>query len=199
MTSVIIRSSTNIFAGASSRFACFFHGCLLLIAIFLLPGLINSIPLASLGAILLTIGYRLANPKLVMASLRNGADQFIPFIVTAVSVVALDLFHGVLLGTAVGLLIVLRMNFHSAFTIVRDGNDFFVRFAKDVTFVQKFVLRRTLAKVPDRSRVFIDGGGAMFIDFDIRDVVEDFIQSAQQREIEVSVLNIHAYKSPLFV
>lgn len=199
MTSVIIRSSTNIFAGASSRFACFFHGCLLLVAIFLIPRLINTIPLASLGAILLTIGYRLANPKLVRTSLRNGADQFIPFIVTAVSVAAVDLFHGVLLGTAVGLLIVLRMNFHSAFTIVRDGNDFFVRFAKDVTFVQKFVLRRTLARVPDRSRVYIDGGGAMFIDFDIRDVVEDFIQSAKQRGIEVSVLNIHAYKSPLFV
>lgn len=199
MTSVIIRSSTNIFAGASSRFACFFHGCVLLVAIFLIPRLINTIPLASLGAILLTIGYRLANPKLVMNSLRNGADQFIPFLVTAVSVAAVDLFHGVLLGTAVGLLIVLRMNFHSAFTIVRDGDDFFVRFAKDVTFVQKFVLRRTLARVPNHSRVYIDGGGAMFIDFDIRDVVEDFIKSAQQRGIEVSVLNIHAYKSPLFV
>ncbi len=199
MTSVIIRSSTNVFAGATSRFACFFHGFLLLIAIFLLPKLINSIPLASLGAVLLTIGYRLANPKLALASFRNGPDQFIPFCVTAIAVVAVDLFHGVLLGSAVGLLIVLRMNFHSAFTIIRDGNDFFVRFAKDVTFVQKSILRRTLARIPDHSRVFIDGGGAMFIDFDIRDVVEDFIESARRRSIDVSVLNIHAYKSPLFL
>ena len=142
---------------------------------------------------------RLANPKLLHASLRNGADQFIPFFVTAFSVIAIDLFHGVILGTVVGLLIVLRMNFHSAFTIIQDGNDFFVRFAKDVTFMQKFVLRRTLSKIPDRSRVFIDGGGAMFIDFDIRDVVDDFEQSAQQRGIEVSVRNICAYKSPLFL
>ncbi len=196
MTSVIVRSSANVYAGAHSRVASLCHGALLLFAITTVPALINQIPLASLGAILLFVGFQLVNPKMVREIYQSGPEQFIPFVVTTAAVMFVDLFTGVLLGTAVGLLIVLKMNFHTSFTIIREGNDFFVRFAKDVTFLQKFVLRRTLAAIPDGANVYIDGGGAMFVDYDIRDVVEDFKRSAPEREIEVSVRNVHAYKSP---
>jgi MFS superfamily sulfate permease-like transporter len=197
MTSVIVRSSANIYAGAHSRIACLGQGILLLLSVLFLAKLINLIPLASLGAILLVVGFQLVNLGAMQRIFSSGPEQWIPFIVTAVSVIAIDLFTGVLLGTVVGLLIVLKMNFHTAFTVIREGNDFFVRFAKDVTFLQKFVLRRTLAKIPDGATVYIDGGGAMFIDYDIRDVIDDFKQSATERDIEVSVRNLYAYKSPL--
>lgn len=197
MTSVIVRSSANVYAGAHSRVAGLGHGFLLLLSVVFLSRFINLIPLASLGAVLLVIGFQLVNPRSLKSIFTNGAEQWIPFTVTAVSVITVDLFSGVLLGTAVGLLIVLKMNFHTAFTVIREDNDFFVRFAKDVTFLQKFVLRRTLAKIPDGANVYIDGGGAMFIDYDIRDVIDDFKQSAAEREIDVSVRNLYAYKSPL--
>ncbi len=199
MTAVIVRTSTNIFAGASSRLSGFSQGILLVLAVTILPRVINLIPLASLGAVLLMIGLRLCNPRMVREAWQHGADQLIPFVATAVCVVTINLFWGVIVGTVIGLLIVLRLNFHSAFTLIQDGDDFFVRFAKDVTFVQKFVLRKMLADIPNHSRVFIDGGGAMFVDFDIRDVIEDFKRSAEERNISVSVRNIYAYKSPLLV
>lgn len=197
MTSVIVRSSANVYAGAHSRIAGLGHGILLLLSVVFLSRFINLIPLASLGAVLLVVGFQLVNPRTLKSIFTQGAEQWIPFCVTAVSVISIDLFTGVLLGTVVGLLIVLKMNFHTAFTVIREDNDFFVRFAKDVTFLQKFVLRRTLAKIPDGSNVYIDGGGAMFIDYDIRDVIDDFKQSAAEREIDVSVRNLYAYKSPL--
>ena len=194
MTSVIVRSSTNIYAGAHGRLASFTHGILLLLSIILLPKLINMIPLASLGAILLFFGYQLANPKTIKRVYANGLEQLIPFAATTVCILVIDLFTGVLVGTFIGLLVVLKMNHHSSFTLIRDGNDFFLRFAKDVTFLQKFVLRKTLASIPDGANIYIDGGGAMFIDYDIRDVIDDFTCSALERDIQVSVQNMYAYR-----
>jgi MFS superfamily sulfate permease-like transporter len=190
-----VRSSTNIYAGARTRLSAFVHGLLLLVSVLALPTLLNQIPLAALAGILILVGYKLANARLVREVYRTGPGQFLPFAVTAVSVVSFDLLSGVAIGTIVGLLVVLKTNYHAAYTLVHDDSHFFLRFAKDVSFLQKVSIKKSLARIPNDSTVFIDGGGAMFIDYDIREILEDFKRSAIDRGISVVVRNIAKYRT----
>jgi MFS superfamily sulfate permease-like transporter len=190
MTSVIVRSSANIYAGARTRISGIIHGFLLLVSVLAFPGMLARIPLASLAAILIVVGYKLVNRKILQQVLASGYDQFLPFVVTAGCVVMFDLLSGVLIGTVIGLLVVLIMNHHRAFTLVGSGSSFYLRFAKDVTFLQKIALKRALARIPNNASIVIDGSGAMFIDRDIAELVEDFQGSAVQRGIEVLLRNM---------
>lgn len=189
MTSVIVRSSANIYAGAQTRLSGIFHGIFLLLSLCFIPALLNLIPLASLAAILIVIGYKLAAAKVIKGVWNDGYDQFLPFIITAAGVVLLDLLSGVLIGTCFGLIVVLIMNHHAAFNVVRDEHYFLIRFAKDVTFLQKIALKRTLARLPDGAHVTIDAGGAMFIDHDILELIHDFENSAAGRRLKVDLRN----------
>ncbi len=198
MTSVIVRSSANVYSGGRTRIAAFVHGVLLLVCVVAIPKILNLIPLAALASILILVGYKLANVNLFLRMFKTGSDQFLPFIVTVVAVVGSDLLTGVLIGTAVGLMVVLRMNYHSAYTLVHEDSFYLIRFAKDVTFVQKMKLKRELAGLPDGASVLIDGGGAMFIDFDILEILEDFRASAVDRNISVQVRNMRPSRFRLF-
>jgi MFS superfamily sulfate permease-like transporter len=189
MTSVIVRSSTNIYAGGRTRIAGMVHGFLLLISVILFPALLNKIPLASLAAILIVVGYKLSNISIIKGVWRSGMDQFLPFIITAAGVVLFDLLTGVFVGTVFGLAVVLLMNHHSSFTVVNDANCYYLRFAKDVTFLQKIALKRILAQLPNNSEIVIDCGGAMFVDHDIIELIEDFKESALDRHIKVELTN----------
>jgi MFS superfamily sulfate permease-like transporter len=187
MTSVIVRSSANVYAGGRTRLAGFCHGLFLLVSVLAIPGLLSHIPLAALAAVLILVGYKLANVSVFRQVRASGYDQFLPFIVTLLGVVVLDLLTGVLIGTLFGLVVVLIMNHHAAFTVVRDDQHFYLRFAKDVTFLQKIALKKTLAQLPNDSHIVIDGGGAMFIDHDIKELLEDFKDSAESRNIKVEI------------
>jgi MFS superfamily sulfate permease-like transporter len=189
MTSVIVRSSTNVYAGGRTRIAGVVHGLLLLLSVIAIPSLLNQIPLAVLSAILIVVGYKLANVGLIKEVWRSGLDQFLPFAVTVLGVVTFDLLTGVFIGTVFGLGVVLIMNHHAAFTLVHDGDNYLLRFAKDVTFLQKIALKRALARVPNNSQVVIDCGGAMFIDHDILELLSDFQKSSNDREISVDIIN----------
>jgi MFS superfamily sulfate permease-like transporter len=175
-----------------------FHGLMLLISILLVPGLLNQIPFASLASILILVGYKLSNVKLMKQVWSAGFDQFLPFIITIIGVVGFDLLTGVTIGTIVGLLVVLIANHHLAFNIIRDGTSFYLRFAKDVTFVQKIALKRELARLPNDSDIIIDGGGAMFIDHDILEILEDFRRSARDRHISLELRNFPTAEFNLF-
>ena len=93
------------------------------------------------------------------------------------------------MGTIFGLMVVLVMNHHSAFTLVNDERLYLLRFAKDVTFLQKIALKRALAQLPDNSEIVIDCGGAMFVDHDIIELIDDFKASSVDRHIKVDVTN----------
>ncbi|MDP2161297.1 MAG: SulP family inorganic anion transporter, partial [Flavobacterium sp.] len=62
MTSVVVRSSANANAGARTKASAIIHGFLLMISVLTIAAFLNRIPLATLAAILLLIGYRLAKP-----------------------------------------------------------------------------------------------------------------------------------------
>ena len=191
VTAVIVRSSANVYAGARSRWSAFIHGLLLMVCVVAIPGLLNRIPLASLAAVLLMVGYKLTKPALYRDAWKAGLDQFVPFMVTVLAIVFTDLLVGVLIGVVFGVIFVIRTNHHSAFTLVHQDSMYLLRFNKDASFVNKSELKTKLASLPAQSSLIIDGTKAIFIDNDLYDVIADFAEGAPHRQILLEFKQFH--------
>lgn len=198
VTAVIVRSSANVAAGARTKASTLSHGMLLLLTVLLIPGVLNMIPLASLAAILLMVGYKLAKPSLIISMYHKGKDQFIPFMVTIIAILLTDLLVGITIGILVGLFFVLKTNFHKALFSVNEEKNYLIRLTKDVSFLNKALLRQTFKDIPDGSRVIIDGARSKFIDQDILETINDFRESASSREISVELKQSVAAHNPIF-
>jgi MFS superfamily sulfate permease-like transporter len=197
ITAVVVRSSTNVYAGGRTKMSAIAHGVLIALAAAFFPTLLNLIPLASLATILIAVGYKLTPPKLYKRMWRDGATQFGPFIVTVLGIIFTDLLTGVMMGLALGLYFVVKTNHHAAVTIVHDGEDYLLRFNKDISFVNKAELKEALASIPDNSRVLFDGTKSMFIDHDIYDMLKDFNELAGHRGITIRKKNIIRKSLPI--
>ena len=114
VTSVIVRSSANVNSGGRTRMSTILHGVMMLFCVLLIPGVLNLIPKAALAAILIYTGYKLAKVSLFKEFYARGWDQFIPFVVTVLAILLLDLLKGVAVGVLVGLFYVIRSNFRSS-------------------------------------------------------------------------------------
>jgi len=187
ITAVIVRSSANINAGGQTRLSCFFHGVLLLISVLFFAHILNMIPLACLAAILLQTGYKLAKPAMFFEFYKKGLNQFVPFVITVFSILFTDLLEGIAIGMACGIFFVLRANFHAAITLTQHGSNYLLRLHKDVSFLNKALLRNYLGSIADDSELIIDGGKALFIDLDILETLSDFLQAAPERNIDVEL------------
>ena len=190
VTSVIVRSTANVSSGGRTRMSAIYHGFMLLLAVSYLAQTLNMIPLACLAAILLQVGYKLARPQLFRVMWRYGADQFVPFTVTVVAILVTDLLQGVIIGLIVGIIYVLRHKTNAAFSVARDDDRVAVKFNKDVSFIHKPALVAMLRDLPDNTHVTIDGTLSEFIDFDIKESIQQFLAGAQQRGIDVEVRGI---------
>lgn len=186
LTSVIVRSSANNNSGAQSKLSTILHGCFILVFVLFSPGVLNLIPLAALGAILVFTGYKLAKVSLFKEYYAKGWDQFIPFVVTIIAIVGIDLLKGVLIGIAVGIFYIIRSNFRTALFYVVDNNNYLIRFKKDISFFSKPKLKALLSKIPDNSNLAIDMSKAEFIDKDILDTVNEFMVGAESKNINVT-------------
>ncbi len=187
VTSVIVRSSANVNAGAKTKMSTIYHGILLLLSFAFIPFLLNLIPKATLAAILIFTGYKLAKPSLFKAFYKKGWDQFLPFIITITAILATDLLKGVIIGISTGLFFVIRSNFKTAVFVVNDDNKYLFRLRKDVSFLNKPIIKNKLEQVPADSFVLIDASRADFIDKDIVETIEDFMLHAPLKNIVVEL------------
>jgi MFS superfamily sulfate permease-like transporter len=164
-----------------------YHGILLLLCVALIPGLLNLIPKSALAAVLIYTGYKLAKPSLFKAYYKKGWDQFLPFVITIAAILLSDLLIGVLIGIGAGLFFIVRSNFKTSVFIVHDYNKYLIRLRKDVSFLNKPIVKNKLEEIPENSSVLIDASRADFIDKDIVEVIEDFAIHAPLKNIKVEV------------
>jgi MFS superfamily sulfate permease-like transporter len=198
LTAVIVRTSANVQAGARTRTSTIVHGILLALMVFLLPGVLEAIPLASLAAILLMVGYKLTTPAIYKEMFRKGKDQFLPFVVTVVAILFTDLLVGIFIGILVSIFFVLKTNFRSAILLVNNNDQYLLRFTKDVSFLHKSSLRNALDSIPGRSTLMIDGSKSQFLDADIVETLQDFIKSSATKKIKVELKKTNDAINPLF-
>ena len=187
VTSVIVRSSANVNAGAKTKMSTIYHGILLLLFVAFFPHVLNSIPKSALAAVLIFTGYKLAKPSLFTGFYKKGWDQFMPFLITIVAILVTDLLKGVLIGIGIGLFFVIRSNFRTAVFVVNDQSRYLIRLRKDVSFLNKPIIKQKLESVPENAFVLIDAGRADFIDRDVVEVIEDFILHAHLKNITVEL------------
>src|SRR5690606_8057920 len=148
LTSGIVRSSANVNAGAKARQRALLHGVWMLLAVVLIPVVINMIPLSCLAAILLVTSYKLAQPMLLTQTVKKGAYQFVPFIFTVIAIVFTDLLTGVGIGIVASVLYVLRNNMKNSFDYGVHENEYkqsvTFKLSEEVSFLNKPAIRFSL-------------------------------------------------------
>lgn len=200
LTSVIVRSSANVNAGAKTKLSTIFHGILLLLCIILIPSLLNKIPLSALAAILLLTGYKLCNLNVFKQMFKNGKYQYIPFIVTVAVIIGIDLFglykplkgEGLLIGVIAGVIAgfggILHGNLKNSYMFHKeeyhDGDVIRIHLSEEVSFLNKASIRETLDEMPRNSKVMIDAKDTEYIDFDVLELLKEF------RDIKAPLKNI---------
>lgn len=198
MTAVVVRGAANVQAGAKTKLSSVTHGVFILLAVLLIPFVLNRIPLASLAAILLITGYNLTKPELYVTMWKLGWKQFLPFIITIIIILTTDLLIGVSIGLLLSIYFIIQNNFRSEFNIQKETHkgieEYYIKLYSNVTFLNKVNLKKALDKIPEYSILTIDGGESQFIDFDILEIISEYENKAHDRHIELHLKNITRVK-----
>lgn len=192
MTSVVVRSSANINSGGRTKLATVFHGFLLILFALSIPFVLNKIPLAALAAVLLMVGYKLAKPSVFIHLWKNGYSQFVPFLITVIAVVLIDLLKGVAIGLGVSVLFILYQNLKIAYSFKKEssqnGDVITIRLAQEVSFLNKAAIKSTLGSIPEGSELIIDASSTNYIDFDVVELIKDFRNvKAEDKKIKLTL------------
>jgi len=194
VTQVIVRSSANIAFGAKTKLSAILHGFFLLISVITIAGLLNKIPLASLAAILIIVGYKLANPALFKQMYRLGREQLIPFVATVVGILTTDLLVGITIGMIVGIFFTLHHSYRNSHYLKdtvtsEEGHQIHhIVLAQEVSFFNKASILNTLNNIPPNARVIIDCSNTKSIAYDVVEIIENYKTNAKTKNITVEML-----------
>ncbi|MBI1347290.1 sulfate transporter [bacterium] len=197
ISSVIIRSSININAGGRTKRATIFHGVLLLLSAVCFPVLMNLIPLASLAAILIVTGIKLAPLQLFQRMWRQGLSQFLPFVCTLTAIVLTDLLVGILIGLGISIFFILdsyvRRPLLSRVEKRLGGQVIRITLPNLVSFLHRAALMKTLEEIPRGSHVLIDASLTYDIDPDVLELIHEFDRDiGPARNINVNLTGFDA-------
>ncbi|MBK8610020.1 MAG: SulP family inorganic anion transporter [Chitinophagaceae bacterium] len=194
ITAVVVRGAANVDAGGRTKFSAFTHGLFLLLAVLLVPFLLNKIPYSSLAAILIITGYNLTRPKLYRNMWHLGWKQFIPFLITILVILLTDLLIGVTIGLLFSIYFIIQNNFKAEYKITKTIHNGIetkvIKLNSNVTFLNKVKLRKVLDNVPEYSVLIIDGSECNFIDYDILEIISEYENKAHDRHIELHLNGI---------
>ncbi len=196
VTSVIVRSSANLDAGAKTKMAAIFHGLLIFVSVLLIPTVLNLIPLAALAAVLLITGYKLAKVSIFKEMWASGKYQWWPFIITVVAVVFTDLLTGVGIGRLASVFAILRRNMKNSYFFHKveyhDGDLIRMKRPEEVSFLNKASIKLTLEHLPENSRIVIDATNTTYIDHDVLEIIREFgTIKAPAKNIQVLLSGFH--------
>ncbi|MBU2913165.1 MULTISPECIES: SulP family inorganic anion transporter [Reichenbachiella] len=192
VTQVIVRSSANVQSGGKTKLSAIMHGFFLLICVVGIPHVLNLIPLASLAAVLLIVGYKLVKPAMFKQMYKTGNAQFYSYIVTILGLVFTDLLIGIGLGLAVAIMFILWNNFKTPYHFnpnqVKPGEPIKIVLSDNVTFLNKASFIKTFGMIPNDSELIIDATRTQDIHWDVMEVIDDFKISSKTRGIDLKLV-----------
>jgi len=195
VTQVIVRSSANISFGGKTKLSAILHGIFLLISAITIASVLNMIPLASLAAILLMVGYKLAKPMLFKQMYKLGWEQFIPFLANVVGILLTDLLKGITIGILFGIFYTLRHSYRNSHYMketvtTEEGHEVHhLVLAEEVSFFNKASVIKELEEITDNSKVIIDCSNSKSIAYDVVELIRDFRSNAKTKNITVETIN----------
>jgi MFS superfamily sulfate permease-like transporter len=134
-----------------------------------------------------------------MGMYKQGKDQFIPFLITVVTILLTDLLIGIGVGMAFAVFFILRNNLkYSHFLeqdVKKDGTHYTIKLAQEVSFLNKAAIIKALEEIPREAKVTIDGSKSALIDHDVLEAIEEFVKlTAPSRDIQVSTMGLSKNK-----
>ncbi|TQL70168.1 carbonic anhydrase [Nocardioides albertanoniae] len=160
VTGVIVRSSTNVTAGARTRASAILHGVWVLVFALVLVELVEQIPLAALAGLLIMMGTGLVRPADISQARARG--ELWIYALTVVGVLALNLIEGVLIGLVATLVLVLWRLVHVRIDVrlggrAADGREkWLVEVHGSLSFLATPTLMTRLDSIPEGQVVELD-------------------------------------------
>lgn len=202
MSSEVVRSSANVGFGGRTKWANFFHGLFLLLAMILMIPMIELIPNAALAAMLIYAGYRLAAPKQFLHTYRIGKEQLAIFLTTIIVTLAEDL----LLGIAAGILVKfifhlyngasLKSLFKAHYTKDESASTITVKVSESAIFSNLIGFKKMLGKLPDgSSKVIFDLSETKLIDHSFMAFITHFQKEYNFRGGDFQIIGLENHKS----
>jgi MFS superfamily sulfate permease-like transporter len=196
MTGVIVRSATNVAAGAQTRFSAVLHGLWMLLLVAGLPWVLRLIPTASLAAILVYTGYKLVNPQNVRRLLAYGGAPVIVYGATVITIVAVDLLSGIVLGLVLSMLMFMYARSHLSLRVhdepVRQRVE--VHLEGAATFLKLAKLADTMEKLPADRPIHVYMGSLDYIDHAALEAISGWEQQRKKNGQTVDVEWSAAYR-----
>jgi len=138
----LARSSTNVAAGAKTRYSAILQGVWIAVAVLAFSSALELIPLPALAGVLLVVGLRLVSPDRMRTLWRH--QEFLVYAATVLGVVLFGLLEGVVVGLAIALLRALYRLTHCSVRV--EGNRVCVR--GSLVFLGVGRLVRELRRLP---------------------------------------------------
>jgi len=180
MISEVARSSANVNFGARTRWANFFHGLFLLIAMLVLIPLIEMIPNAALAAMLIAVAYRLASPKEFIGTYKVGPEQLVIFLTTIIVTVVEDL----LLGVAAGILVKFIFHivngapvsslFKASYEVKENTDGYTVNVTKSAIFSNLMGFQKMWTKLKPGKKITFNFANAKLVDHTFQEALHHF-------------------------
>ncbi len=200
MISEVARSSANISNGARTRWANFFHGLFLLLALLFAVSLIEMIPNVALSAMLIFVGYKLTHPREYIHVSKIGKEQLLVFVTTVVVTLATDLLIGVGTGIVLELIINFMSGletkhvFHADIHLSREENRIKVLVKGSLVFSNVLSLKKKLSQIPAGKEVMIDASHAKLIDHTSMVTIHDFVDNYESGHAKFIGIERHRSK-----
>lgn len=180
MISEVARSSANINNGGKTKWANFFHGVFLLVFVVALVPVIKMVPMASLAAMLIFVGFRLASPKTFHHAYKVGKEQLAVFVITIV----MTLFTDLLIGVASGIVLELIINYINGLSpsktfsadteVEQHGSTYVVKIRNACAFSNWISFHKVLSKIPSGHHLIVDVSEATLLDHTFMENIHHF-------------------------
>ena len=180
MISEVARSSANVNFGGRTRWANFFHGFFLLVAMLLFIPVIEMIPNSALAALLIAVGYRLASPNEFFKTYRIGAEQLMIFVITVIVTVSTDLLVGVASGILAKFIFhilngaPLRSLFKARYEVTENNGEYNITVKDAAIFSNLIGFKKLFNKLTPGKKVVLNFADARIVDHTFMEQLHHF-------------------------
>lgn len=186
MISEVARSSANVNFGGRTRWANFFHGLFLLIAMLLFIPVIEMIPNSALAALLIAVGYRLASPNEFFKTYKIGSEQLVIFVVTIIVTVATDLLIGIASGILMKFIFhilngaPLRSLFKARYDVIENETEFHINVRDSAIFSNLIGFKKLFSRIPKGKKVMFSFADTRIVDHTFMEQLHHFEEEYHQ-------------------